>query len=474
MPLINVIRGERIEPAPLHVRPPVYRVPFWLAITWWTLKGLAVAVFLACRYWYLTGPIVVLLWLYARYGWPGPVGLLGGVAAVGGTWFLAHRPSFLRFGLYPVWSRWRRFGYRRRWVPAMATAKLAVVFDGHVIVPILRRVRTDATGDVLTVRMVSGQIPDDYAKAGERLMHTFAAVAVRVSPGRRPDLVVIRLLRRDPLVRVVAPFATPVVPDFLGLAVALVEDGSVYRLRLFGTQILVVGATGAGKGSVLWSVIAALAGGVRTGLVRLWVFDPKGGLEMTPGRTLFDRFLCDDFRAMADALDELVNLMRQRIARIRDDTRQHQPTLVEPLYVVVIDELATLTAYLTDRHLKDRIKAALGLLLTQGRAAGFHVVAAIQDPRKEVLSIRDLFPTRIALRMTEPVHADLVLGDGMRDRGALCDRIPLGLPGVGRVVLDGDPTPVRVRFSHWTDTTIADLARTYRPSGVLDGDVMPA
>jgi FtsK/SpoIIIE family len=471
MPLINVIRGERIEPAPLHVRPPMWRIPFWLALTWWTVKGLTIAVVTACRYWYLTGPALVLLWLYARYGWTGPLGLLAAVAALGTGWWYLHRPSFLRFGLYPVWSRWRRLGYRRRWVPAMATAKLSVAFDGQVIVPILRQVRTDATADVLTVRMVSGQIPDDFAKAGERLMHTFAAVAVRVSPGRRPDLVHIRLLRHDPLIRMVAPLPVPAVPDLRGLAVAVVEDGCVYRLRLFGTQILVVGATGAGKGSVLWSVIAALAGGIHTGLVKVWTFDPKGGLEMTPGRALFDRFYCDDFTAMAHALDELVTLMRARIERIRNDTRQHHPTIDEPLHVVVIDELATLTAYLTDRQLKDRIKAALGLLLTQGRAAGFHVVAAIQDPRKEVLSFRDLFPTRIALRMTEPAHTDLVLGDGMRDRGALCDRIPMGLPGVAHVVLDGDPTPVRVRFSHWTDADITTLARTYQPRQVSDKEV---
>jgi S-DNA-T family DNA segregation ATPase FtsK/SpoIIIE len=135
--------------------------------------------------------------------------------------------------------------------------------------------------------------------------------------------------------------------------------------------------------------------------------------------------------------------------------------VAEPLYLIVIDELAALTAYLTDRGIRDRIKAALGLILTQGRAVGVHVVAAIQDPRKEVLSSRDLFPTRIALRLSEPTQVDLVLGDGMRDRGAVCDRIPLSAPGVGFVTLDGDPTPVRVRFSYWDDKQITDLARTY-------------
>src|SRR6185503_15673838 len=140
------------------------------------------------------------------------------------------------------------------------------------------------------------------------------------------------------------------------------------------------------------------------------------------------------------------------------------------LVVLIIDELANLTAYLTDRHLKDRIKAALSIVLSQGRAVGVHVVAAIQDPRKEVLPARGLFPTRIGLRLSETAEVDMVLGDGMRDRGALCDRIPQSTPGVGYVVLDGDPTPMRVRFPYLDDDGIRELARTYDPTRVVDAD----
>jgi len=86
------------------------------------------------------------------------------------------------------------------------------------------------------------------------------------------------------------------------------------------------------------------------------------------------------------------------------------------------------TAYQADRKLKDRILAALATLTTQGRAVGYCVVAALQDPRKEVLNIRNLFPDKIALRLDEPAQADLVLGDGARDRGARCDEIPADRP----------------------------------------------
>jgi S-DNA-T family DNA segregation ATPase FtsK/SpoIIIE len=168
---------------------------------------------------------------------------------------------------------------------------------------------------------------------------------------------------------------------------------------------------------------------------------------------------------MAGVLEEAVKRMRQRAARLRGVARQHAPTPGDPTIVIVIDELAALTAY-TDRKVKERIREALGLLLSQGRAVGVHVVAALQDPRKEVLPFRDLFPTRIGLRLTEKEQVDMVLGDGARNRGALCDQIAETTPGIGYVALDGVREPVRVRFSYLTDTDIGELVRDYaRPGG---------
>ena len=60
---------------------------------------------------------------------------------------------------------------------------------------------------------------------------------------------------------------------------------------------------------------------------------------------------------------------------------------------------------------------------------------------------------------------NLVLGPGARNRGALCDQIPDTLPGIGYVTVDGVAEPVRVRFSHITDATIAQLTR--EPAGTL-------
>jgi S-DNA-T family DNA segregation ATPase FtsK/SpoIIIE len=134
----------------------------------------------------------------------------------------------------------------------------------------------------------------------------------------------------------------------------------------------------------------------------------------------------------------------------------------------VVDEVAFLTAYQADRKLRERTLAALATLTTQGRAVGFCVVAALQDPRKEVLNIRNLFPDKIALRLDEPAQADLVLGDGARDRGALCDQIstdPYTGAGVGYLRLEAEPDPIRVRAAFVSDDDIRAMAAEYASTG---------
>jgi DNA segregation ATPase FtsK/SpoIIIE, S-DNA-T family len=103
---------------------------------------------------------------------------------------------------------------------------------------------------------------------------------------------------------------------------------------------------------------------------------------------------------------------------------------------------------------------------------GVCVVGALQDPRKDVISLRNLFSTRIALRLDESDQVDMVLGDGARDRGALADeisRLPQIGAGVGYVRLEASPDPVRVRAAYVTDQDIRAMAEAvgYLPGGGL-------
>jgi S-DNA-T family DNA segregation ATPase FtsK/SpoIIIE len=96
-------------------------------------------------------------------------------------------------------------------------------------------------------------------------------------------------------------------------------------------------------------------------------------------------------------------------------------------------------------------------------------VAALQDPRKDVLPFRDLFTYRIALRLAEDSHVDMVLGDGALERGAACHLIPASLPGVGFVHVEGAHEPVRVRFSYIGDGDIRAMTTQWpAPPGLPD------
>jgi DNA segregation ATPase FtsK/SpoIIIE, S-DNA-T family len=203
------------------------------------------------------------------------------------------------------------------------------------------------------------------------------------------------------------------------------------------------------------------------GLVRVHAADPKL-MELAFGRALFDRYgrYAADPADIAALLEADVADMQDRAARFAGKQRDHIPTTEHPFVVVVVDEIAFLTAYQADRKLKERTLAALATLTTQGRAVGYCVVAALQDPRKEVLNIRNLFPDKIALRLDEPSQADMVLGDGARDRGACCDEIssdPVQGAGVGFIRLEADPDPVRVRAAYVSDDDIRAMNLHYAP-----------
>jgi S-DNA-T family DNA segregation ATPase FtsK/SpoIIIE len=162
----------------------------------------------------------------------------------------------------------------------------------------------------------------------------------------------------------------------------------------------------------------------------------------------------------------MVAVMHARANRLRGRTRLHTPTPSEPLFVVIIDEMAALTAYVTDRKTRTEIEHLLGLLLSQGRAVGISLIAAIQDPSKDTLPVRQLFTVRIGLRLTEASQTAMVLGQGAREAGAGCDLIPDTTPGVGYMMIDGTAEPQRVRAFNVTDADIADvIVRFARPRG---------
>jgi DNA segregation ATPase FtsK/SpoIIIE, S-DNA-T family len=394
------------------------------------------------------------------------------------VWRRAHRASFDR--VIGRWTRsgWRRWWvYERRWRGAMSLSGLGKRGRVREAVPKIQRVVSTRWGDRVLVRLLLGQCTEDFERAAPELAHSFGAGSCRVREDR-PARVWLEFTTADPLRETVPALPVCEDVDLEAVAIGRREDGEPWKVKVLGTHLLVAGMTGAGKGSVLWSLLRGLGPEIRDGRVAVWAIDPKGGMELGPGRPLYARFavpsledLDAPYEQIAVLLEDAVKVMQQRAQGLADSmVRKHTPTVQEPLIVVLIDEIANLTAYLTDRKVKERINRALGLLLTQGRAVGVSVVGALQDPRREVMVLRNLFPDKVALRLDGPLEVDMVLGDGAREQGAYCDRIPAGLPGVGYVRVDGVREPTRVRAGHVTDEHIAAMVRDYAPGRTLDGE----
>ncbi|WP_036518644.1 FtsK/SpoIIIE domain-containing protein [Nocardioides sp. J54] len=436
-------------------------------VVWAVLSGLSRLVWMLLRWVVLFPMISVPLAAcgFAAYRWDWPTGAwaFGAFLLLLVVWRLAFPRTFRRWVSRRIRIRWRAWSvYREQWASVCALHGLTSQLNDSVLVPALQRLVIGDAVDVLTVRMLAGQSTTDWQRQSEALAHAFGASLVRVRTAQ-PGLVQIEVQHADPLSQVV-PVASPDdCPDLAAIRIGVRESGSPWFVRLIGRHLLVAGATGAGKGGVVWSILAGLGPAIRDGLVQVWVVDPKGGMEFGAGHALFSRFAYDTGEATLALLRDAAAVLSARAERLRGVARQHVPDVAEPLIVVVIDEIASLTAYITDRKVKIEVEQLLGLLLSQGRAVGVSAIACVQDPSKDVLALRQLFPTRIALRLTEATQAAMVLGQAARDRGALCELIPDSLPGVGYVAEDGSAEVTRVRAFHVTDDDIAQIASNYRP-----------
>jgi len=411
----------------------------------------------------LSIPVTVSIWVAIGHG--PRAGLLTAGLAVAAYigWAVVEPSSFTAWVTDPVRQRWLSWWrYRRTWESICTLHGVTARLGERILVPGLRSVRIGNHVDVLMVRVVAGQSINDWQKRSEALAAAWRAERLTIRATAPGELRII-IGRGDVLAQPISlPMPTRATPvNLAAVRVGITEMRSWWLLPVLGQHVLIAGATGAGKGSVLWSLIAGLAPHVATGRVRLCVIDPKGGMELGAGAPMFSRFCHHTGEPTLELLRQLVALMQTRANRLRGHTRLHTPSPAEPLIVLIIDEIAALTAYLTDRKLRVETEQLLGLLLSQGRAVGISVVAAVQDPAKDTLPVRQLFTVRIGLRMTEATQTAMVLGQGARDAGAECDLIADATPGIGYVMIDGTAEPIRVRAFHVTDRDIAVLARTF-------------
>ncbi|WP_283139824.1 FtsK/SpoIIIE domain-containing protein [Rhizohabitans arisaemae] len=449
-------------PTSVVFQPTVVKTPRWLTVlslVWRACSGLVGSMLAHPIVWGLAVALAVLVWYT---GWLASLLLVVAVVAGLLVWRRLDRGRFDR------WIGWRLLGfwrwlwvYRRHWQPVMVVSGLAARIGGREYLPTLVKVRCTPVADVVMVKMLHGQPLSAWAERSEHLAHGFSAKYCRVR-SVKPGTAVLTLPHTDLLASVVPALPIPEQVNLKAVAVGRCDDGQTLKLKVHGTHVLIVGATGAGKGSWLWSTIRGMLPAIRDDLVQVWALDPKL-MELSYGRRLFHRYASSP-EDCAELLENAVEVMQARAERMAGKVRDHTPTPESPFLLVIVDEVAFLTAYQQDKGLKARVNATLATLTTQGRAVGVGVMAALQDPRKDVISIRNLFPDKIALRLDESEQVDMVLGDGARDRGALADQIsprPQIGAGVGYLRLETDPEPVRARAAYVTDADIRQMEAEY-------------
>ena len=378
------------------------------------------------------------------------------------------------------WVAWRAKGwwraarvYRYLWQPAMVTTGLAVRVDGEEYLP------QDRLGPQLghrrpgaRCRMLPGQVLDDWADDAPRLAQTFGAqeCRVRTVAGRRRDLE-LWFLVEDPLTAEVPPFDHGRRDRPRRRCRSRVrEDGLTYRLRLLGTHLLVVGATGSGQG--LGAVVdhrrpgsgdpgpdgAGLgarpqgrdgAGRRRAAVRAVRLRRPRGRGPPT--------------RSSSPALlEDAVAMMRRRQARLRGVTRLHTPTARG-----AADRGAGRRARLPDRlrHRPGRQDAGSPppspCCSPRAARSGSASWVRCRTPARRSSPCGTCSRPGSRCGSPRPTTSGWSSAPGARDRGARCDQIPESLPGVGYVGIDGIAEPVRVRFSHITDAHIARLVARY-------------
>ncbi|HET9649855.1 MAG TPA: hypothetical protein VFP34_16700 [Microlunatus sp.] len=127
--------------------------------------------------------------------------------------------------------------------------------------------------------------------------------------------------------------------------------------------------------------------------MQLHGIDLKGGMELPMGKPLFTRYAQATETAVA-LLEEDARDLQARAERLACRTREHVQSVDDPTVFIVIDELAALIAHLPDRDLTRAAEAALSVILSQGLAVGYRIVAFAQDQRMETVRMRHLSPRR--------------------------------------------------------------------------------
>jgi DNA segregation ATPase FtsK/SpoIIIE, S-DNA-T family len=168
-------------------RSPVYRTPLWIVAIVHFVRMIVWLVRFGFRHPVLVMAAIIGVLMWRLVGWLGLVILAVSIAAVLVVWWWRFRVSFSRFVAGPARGQWRAWHYRRRWAAVMTIGRLAPVYQGRVLLPVLGKVSATSCTDRVQVRLVSGQSAADFAARADNLANGFGVMLCRIrsaSPGR--------------------------------------------------------------------------------------------------------------------------------------------------------------------------------------------------------------------------------------------------------------------------------------------------
>lgn len=345
----------------------------------------------------------------------------------------------------PVW-RWYMAGYplalmRMAWTWKALCVQVGLTGDrrgtrvviggmsvaGQSLRPVVPPIRAGGVlrdGFRARVRLLPGQVPDEYAQASEAIMHAWRVHSVRVSSPRR-GWVEIRAFSFDPLAGVIErdpdepvtgdPAQEPSAGMSLALVVGVREDTAPWVIDLRRVaHWMITGATQSGKSTLLHAIVLALAG-LPVALVGI---DLKGGLELS---VYGDRLsgLATNRKEAADLLSDVLALAFARMDACRAAAVQsvwQLPAVPAPV-VVIVDEVAELylQADASEKALRERSATALLRLGQLGAALGIHLLICGQrvgsDLGQGVTALRAQLGGRVCHRVNDEETAKMTLGD---------------------------------------------------------------
>jgi DNA segregation ATPase FtsK/SpoIIIE, S-DNA-T family len=372
--------------------------------------------------------IEVLIWAAVIVGIAVAVALVAVVA-----WLLIrHRGNLRGVKFSRFRAPWVRHVPRAAWAAARwhhLTRNLALAYPDRHVKGKIRRPRAivhpSRHGVTARVRTVPGSGRAEFDKAAEHIANLWRVSRVSVTQPK-PGRLIVRGLRRDPLLEVLSSEAIPSGLPVRRLYLGRDEHGTDRFADLANVPgICVGGMPGAGKSTEITSWLTQLA---PSPAVQFALADGKNAGEFDDFEGRAYVMAGDDLDEVIDLLEKQHGLMTDRLACVRQvlgvkNAWHVGPTADWPLAVTILDECQSyldLTAVKGDKVLEPKVRRCIFLtssLIRRGRSVMMLTVPATQKPTTDSLpsSIRDNCPVSLCFGVKTIEAASATLGTSIRD-----------------------------------------------------------